>query len=392
MIRTARTRFIVLAAVLGIAWPAGGAETAAAVRLRVTAELANIRLAPSISSVIIRQIAQGEILEATRRDGEWYLVKLEPDEQGTASGYVHESLVLALDETSRAERKAQIAEIPAKKAEEPPAREQSAGEAVAETDKIPTLWSVSLFAGGNYTGAGGLNAGARGFADFFETRAGGPADQAVTAVHFSFLFGGEFSFALSPRFSVLAGADFYAGARQSLISYTLENNPATFTTKPSLQAIPLRVGLSYLPLHGLSLKLGVAFYIVHCGYFYRYEQGTFWQEMEGSANGTGLGVWGAIGYEWAFADNFSFVAEIAGQYAPVRNFKGTGTKLDSDAAAIVTEDGPLYAYDYTQGGMTIPSLLLIRNRKPAEAYVANAAVATIDFSGISIRAGVKARF
>ncbi len=387
-----RGRNIGPALAVGLALAAVRIGAAAPIRLKVTAELANIRLAPSISSVIIRQIPQGEVLEATRREGEWYLVKLEPDEQGTASGYVHESLVLSLDETPKSERKAQIAEAPAKKTDEPPVQEQPTRETTEETAGPPTLWSAALFAGANYAGVGSLNAGAQGFADFFETRAGVPADQGVTPVHISFLFGGEFSFALSPRFALTVGADFFAASKQSLITYVLEKNSATFTAKPSVQAVPVRIGLSYHPAGTLFFKLGVAAYFVRCGYFYRYEQDQFWQEMQGDATASGLGVWGAVGYEWAFADNFSFVVEAAGQYAQVKNFEGTGTYNDSESSAAVTEDGKLYAYDYTQGGKTISSLVLIRNRKPAEAYVASAGVATVDFSGITLRAGVKVKF
>jgi hypothetical protein len=387
-----RRRNIEPALAIGLILAAVRIGAAAPIRLKVTAELANIRLSPSISSVIIRQIPQGEVLEAIRREGEWYLVKLEPDERGTALGYVHESLVLSLDETLRTERKAQITEAPAKKTDEPPVQEQAAQETTAETAGPPTLWSAALFAGGNYAAVGSLNSSAQGFADFFETRAGVPADQGVTPAHLSFLFGGEFSFALSPRFALTVGADFFAASKQSLVTYALEKNSATFTAKPSVQAVPVRIALSYHPVETLFVELGIVAYFARCGYFYRYEQDQFWQEMQGNATASGLGVWGAIGYEWAFADNFSFVVAASGQYAQVKNFEGTGTYNDSESSAALTEDGKLYAYDYTQGGKTISSLVLIRNRKPAEAYIANADVATIDFSGITLRAGIKVKF
>jgi len=68
-------------------------------KLKVVAELANIRQRPDIGSIIIHQALQGMILESTGKEGEWYIVKIKSDEGDITFGYVHESLVNVLEQT-----------------------------------------------------------------------------------------------------------------------------------------------------------------------------------------------------------------------------------------------------------------------------------------------------
>ena len=92
-----KSRFLLIAS-LGLLIVAAAAFGSAVIKLKVTAEIANVRVKPFIGSNIVRQFPEGAILEAELKEGEWFLVKIEPDETGTVSGYVHESLVLALEE------------------------------------------------------------------------------------------------------------------------------------------------------------------------------------------------------------------------------------------------------------------------------------------------------
>jgi len=377
------------------------ALSAAPIKLKVTAELANIRQKPSISSVIIRQFPEGTVLEAIRQEGEWYLVTFEPDESGLTSGYVHESLVLPLGETPKTERKPQIVE-PAVKAVKKEAERPRRTEVISpetqttetgEETSLPASWTIMLMAGGNYSLGGDLNKGAQGFADFYETKSGGAADKETDPARLSYLFGGEIAISLLSRFYVTVGAEFFSSSKESLISYPKATPAATFTTKPKFQAVPVRLAVMFYPSEFFYFKVGVACYFAKCGYYYRYEQDKFWQENEGDATARGLGLWGSLGFEWTFTRNISLVIEATGQYAPIKGFEGTGTSQSSQSPDPVTEEGKLYAYDYTESGKTISPLLLIRSQNPAhDAYVENAREATVDFSGMSLRAGIKIKF
>ncbi len=66
-------------------------------KLKVVTEQANIRLKPSIGSIIIKQVPDGTILESTGQESEWYLIQLTPDELERVTGYVHESMVIIIE-------------------------------------------------------------------------------------------------------------------------------------------------------------------------------------------------------------------------------------------------------------------------------------------------------
>jgi len=67
-------------------------------QLKVVAEMANIRLQPSITSIIIYQAPRDSRLKFIAKTGEWYQVEFQTEAGEKAQGYVHESLVVALDQ------------------------------------------------------------------------------------------------------------------------------------------------------------------------------------------------------------------------------------------------------------------------------------------------------
>ena len=63
-------------------------------KVRVVASQANIRLKPDTQSTIVSKIPLGGILDVIKKEGNWYYVKLPPDEQGiVVTGYIHQSTV-----------------------------------------------------------------------------------------------------------------------------------------------------------------------------------------------------------------------------------------------------------------------------------------------------------
>lgn len=389
-----KIRLHAILAILACLAPLAAAGAADQVRLKVTAELANVRLRPSIGSVIIRQIPEGNILESLRKEGEWYLVRLEADDRGNTSGYVHESLVLPMEETVRPARKPQMIEPvvkqPAERAAEgqPPVISQEGTLEAAGA----TGWSVAMTTGGQYTLGGEMNSGAQAFADFFATRSGVAGDAEVSPVHLSFVFGGEISFDLATGVALVLGADFYNASVSSQVNYVRAKATDVYTTKPRFQAVPLRLGLAFYPARSFAIKAGISYTIARCGYSFSYAQDNFSQEMIGEADGGGLGAWAALALELPLSDNLAFLVEATGHYAPLKGFEGTGTFSDSTTTTPTEENGKLWAYNYVQSGRTISPLLLIRSQRPAEAYVENAREAQIDFSGMSLKAGVRVRF
>src|SRR5512137_2694708 len=66
---------------------------ARATKIKVTAEQANLREKPDIGSSIVQQIPEGTVLEADRKEGEWYFVRYTLEDGGVIGGWIHESLV-----------------------------------------------------------------------------------------------------------------------------------------------------------------------------------------------------------------------------------------------------------------------------------------------------------
>ena len=376
------------------------ALAATPIKIKVTAELANIRQKPSIGSVILRQFPQGEILEALRREGEWYLVKLDPDESGATSGYVHESLVMPLEDVPGREVRPRLAEPPAKKEPvrppverpervepEPPARTmEDAGPAGA--DRI----SLLLLGGANMSVGGDLNTGTQGLADLYAGSIGTAGDVKVAPAKLSLLFGGELAFPVMSGLYITAGAEFHQSAKETLVSYAKSGFTDKFTAKPGFQALPIKLGMTFYPVEFIYVRFGAAYYFAKATYSYRYEHDKFWQEWQGEATGQGFGLWGGLGLELAMGGPLAFVFEATGQFATLAGFQGTGTYADSTAGGTVSEQGKLYAWDARTSNQTSYPLTFIRSKVPSEAGVENAREAKVDFSGLSIRAGIKIRF
>lgn len=386
---------IIVGLIMTLLW-SGGALTGAAapVKLKVTAELANIRVKPSIGSVIIRQFPQGAVLDALSKDGDWYLVKLEPDESGAVSGYVHESLVQALGETPKTEQKPKIVSaIEQEKSKQPVVVENQ----ISQTKTFPENPSAKKFGlvfsgGGTYAVVGDLNTGAQGLADFYRDQLNIAGDKKVDALHLNFMFGGEIFIPLSSQFYLSAGADFFSSSKASLVSYPRSGLTDTYAATPKIQAVPLKFSIIFYPVEFFYFKIGATYYFASCNYSYRFEHDKFWQEWTGEATGQGFGFWGGLGFEWAVSGFFSFIIEFTGQYAPIKGFEGTGTFQDSNAKEPVLEEGKLYAWDGRTSSQSSYPALFIRNKWPSEGGVENAREAKIDFSGISLRAGIKIKF
>jgi hypothetical protein len=377
------------------------------IKLKVTAEFANIRQKPSIGSPIVRQIPQGAFLEAVSKEGEWYLVKLEPDESGITSGYVHESLVMSLEETPPAKEQQPVPprveekpKAPDKVEKKEPEKtkpgvavvQRPAQQMTIEKEPQAARYSLALTAGAIYATIGDLNKAAQGLADLTSEQLGIPADKEVTPIHLAYLFGGELSFPLSSQFTLSAGADYFSSKKESTIAFLNEAVTDSYKAAPEITALPVKLSITFYPASFLYFKLGASYYFVKCRYFYRFEQEDTWKEWQGEAKAQNVGFWGGLGFEWSMGAHLAVLIEAVSQFAPIKGFKGTGTSLDSTMTEPATEEGKLYAYDGKISSLNSYPLLFIRNKLPSEGGVENAREAEVDFTGITLRAGFRIKF
>ena len=364
----------------------------AANRLRVTAEVANLREKPDIGSAVVRQVPRGTLLEVTAKEGDWYLAAATDEAGRVASGYVHESLVAVVAAEEEQEKPAAPSSRPANP---PPAGPQEKIP-IKKPEAIPPpvqqrLFSLCFSGGGNLALGGDLNRGAQGLADFFLDSLNAETQDSVHPLRLGYVLGGEVLFPLADNVYLGLGADYLRASRQSVAQLSKGSASYTYSTGPRLWAIPLRAFLAYAPVPFLNMRIGVEYFLAQAGYYYRWQAAEDdWQEWTGEASARGLGVLAGLELEWSLSPNFSLVVELVGRYAPLTGFSGTGSYLDSQDVAN-EEDGKLYYYETRLGSAVYP-LLFISRRVPSEAGVYNPRPAEADFSGAALRAGFKLTF
>lgn len=404
-------RIVVVATLLALAASAAAEQP---IQLKVTAEVANIRQKPSISSLIVRQIPEGGLLQASRKEGEWYLVSLEPDETGTTAGYVHESLVLPLGESptppakktriveqvapprpkpAETETVAPPARAVTPRREAPPAREteiEPEPEAPAADDDMRP--SIVLSAGLLSMAVGDLNDGAQGLADYYGFQLEAAADGTIAPLRWAFPFEGEVRIPLGSGFSVTAGGGYAGVSKLSSIAYAKTGQVNTFETTPGFSIIPIKAGILFSPVPYFYAKAGLMVVRASTSYAYHFVHEAFWQDWTGEASAIGFGAFGALGVELSLGRSFAFVVEAGGQVGKVSGFKGTGTYYDSTMTAATEETGTLYSYEVKASSRDAFWLLFLRDKKPTEGGVYGAREAALDLLGLTLKAGLKLKF
>lgn len=370
-------------------------------KLKVVSEVANIRQNPDIGSAIIQQLPQGTVLEATAKQGEWYVIRLKLDEDKILSGYVHESLVTVIGGPPPAEVK--IAEP---KKEEPVKEEPAEVEEVEEVRPVKvqsqiqespaaapeySKFRISFSGGMSHFHGGDLNEGAIGLGDYYAASLGESKNGTVSPLRSGYIFQAEMNLAFSSKLFLNLGGAYLSAKKESLIEYPEGTYVEVYTTKPVIHSIPISFSVSYYPHPAFYIKLGGEYHFAKCSYFYRYEEASFWQEWRGESSGQGPGFLGGLGFEANPTGNVSFFLEALGRYCKITNLSGTDEYNDSTSTRS-TEDGILYIYQgQVTSGESYP-LLFIRERKPSEANVKDAKEATISLSGFEVRVGIRFKF
>ena len=348
------------------------------IKLRVVADQANIRLDPDISSIIIRQVPKGTILNATEKKEDWFAVRLTTKQGAVVSGYVHESLVLPIDP------------LPEEK-KTPPVPKTRPVEPEEDQPTSPFRFALSITAGGNYVHGGDLNRGTKGLADLYEDTLGIQGDGEIGSVHLEYVLGLEVSFPLSEMLSWGIGLEHLQGKNNSQVDYSRGTFSSLLHVRPSLHATPLSVFLSFYPTSELFVKGGISYYFAQCSYTYLSKTASEELQWKGKANDQGLGLIGSIGYVKRHSANLSFFAEITGRLAKLQGFTGKEDFQDT-SSEISTEKGKLYLMQTQILEERVHSVLFIRKTRPNEAGIISAEEAKIDFSGVSLKIGLRLYF
>jgi hypothetical protein len=414
--KIAKASILVLAASLLFLSVARGEEVLR--KLKVVTEQANIRLKPSIGSIIIKQVPEGTILESTGQEDEWFLIQLTPDELERVTGYVHESMVIIIEGPPKEQEEPEIIEEPEIVEEQAIIKEQEETEKPEEeeiieetplqepvitppsqpvvTPPLPSkppkfLFDLVFSGGGSFISGGDLNDGSQGFADYRSNiLAVEPQGQAKPA-HLSYILGGELTLALSSHFSLGIGVDYFLGERESKVEFPDDPSSETLRTHPKIQAVPLRLAISYYPVPNFYAKIGIEYYLAKCAYYYYSERVGSWEKWRGEATAQDFGILAGLGFEFELTSSFDFIIEATVRYAKISGFKGRDRSEDSTGTNHI-EEGTLYYYRVQTAGEDTYPLLFIRENAPTEANVFDPRKAVINFSGLSLKTGFKIKF
>jgi len=389
--------------------PKLGAEP---VRLKVTAELANIRENPDIGSAMVLQVPQGAFLDAESKEGEWFKVTVEGEGGVALTGYVHESLVTVVEpepkktETKEPEKKVVEKSRPPEKImaqDKPPAPPKKEPEKKSEPQARQTVSAVPPVAAttqrfyfvvsgsGFFWKEGDLNLGAEGLSLFYQDQFQTVGTSEFAPLRFGYSASVEFQIPLSDQACLGIGVQGLFGRRQSSIEFPRPGKTSTFITRPQVRSVPFSLSMNFYPAPVFYIKFGLEYHFAEMRYFYRLEQGEGWEQWQGKARGQGLGFSGGIGFDLGLTSNLAVILEGAGRAGSVKKFKGIDTHTSSGGIS-AAEKGPLYFFQGKTGGDRSYSFLFVRENKPSEAGVTDPREAELDLSGIKFSAGIRVKF
>jgi hypothetical protein len=386
---------------------------AAVIKLQVTAEQANIREKPDIMSAVLDQAPMGAILEAEKKEGEWFAVRVEEEGGGTVIGYVHESLVRVVEgapapavkppeppakpakEAPPAEVKTPPREIkePPKPAPQPPVRQEQPPAQAPEKPRERELAraSISVWYGGRYAVVGDLNDGAKGQAAFFCAAFGVKDPNAVGSVHVGRVLGVEYRKPLVRGLDAAIGVEYFSARRSSIVNLLGGTEVVNFRTTPRVSVVPVSLSLVFYPVSNIYVKTGLDLSIARCRYLYRLEQGDLFQEWDGKADAVGLGYLLGGGLEWRLGGPVSILAEATYRNSRIGNLDGEETYRESGKRDVVTT-GTLYFYRAAESdSLTVPQVF-VHAAIPTGADIIEARKAELSLSGLSLRVGLKIAF
>jgi hypothetical protein len=355
-------------------------------KIKITAEQANLREKPDIGSGIVQQIPEGTVLEADKKEGEWFLVRYTLEDGGVIGGYIHESLAEVVGQA--------VAPTPAEKT---PAR------AIPRSERFPASRRVkssgpdahrlefSVSAGAGWTAPRDLNDGAQGFADYHSASLGIPASGPVDALHLATLVGLELSYRISPWLSMGLGVDYLRGANRGRVGFTDGVFSETLDTRPSVSAVPVKLGVRFYPGKGFYIRGSLGIYFVKAGYLYRLEREDGWQEWKGFATARRFGAEAAFGGDWKVGTNTSFFVEAGFRMASLSGLSGQDVYLNSDFDMLI-ETGTLTYFRKEGADARLYPQLFIGASKLVEEGVVDSRRAGINLSGMAFRAGIRYRF
>jgi hypothetical protein len=226
-------------------------------------------------------------------------------------------------------------------------------------------------------------------------------------MHNGYEFGGDVIFELTPRLGVGIGGGYLQISRASGMSFYFPDiiGPgAGVGAEPRLSAIPIRAGVH------LTVPMSTKFNFhaeVGASYYFKARYRDEWRYGESSMETligyiytvtraeqkkAPIGFQGGIGLEYEVLHKLFLCLDARGRYARFRGLRGM-TKVEEfwlgEPMTTLSETGKLY-YESVPWLLGAPRLIMVQSSPPAGPGE-EPRQAVIDFSGVSLQAGIRIR-
>jgi hypothetical protein len=143
-----------------------------------------------------------------------------------------------------------------------------------------------------------------------------------------------------------------------------------------------------------SLNGGIGYYFGKINYSMKMDESIFeisyFSQSDGTVKSNGIGFHGGIGFEYLALEQVAVFIEARGRYVNLTNWEGDETYSDSEAPT-EKRSGTLWYYEsYDQDLGKNYSNLRLSEEQPTN--LDNVRKFEANFSGISLRAGIRIRF
>ncbi len=259
--------------------------------------------------------------------------------------------------------------------------------------------SLKLQGGWTYISGGDVNHGTQAYFDWREDL--WPASEGgYRALHHGFELGGDIIFELSRTLGIGIGSGYLEASRLSQMWLDEGTNfDETVQAEPKLSAIPIRLGLFLtFPLTkrvNLTANAGASYYFQarysdDWGSWYSpdYSYIHAWITTIAEKRGISLGFDGGLGIEYKLFNKVFVCLDAKGRYARFRGLEGTSefSSYEYDPFSI---QGKLY-YESVPMLPDAPRLIMVQS-DPPDGPGGEPRLAVVDFSGVSLQAGIRIR-
>jgi opacity protein-like surface antigen len=224
--------------------------------------------------------------------------------------------------------------------------------------------------------------------------AGGTLTSDPKSLDWGWEIGGELTFHLSSRFALSGGVGYINGKNSSKDVSSLEGVvTGTSTTNLDAKAIPVTLGIYYfLPVSQksrFSICAGAGYYFVSFSRAgYREDNSPYWIDTDFTGSGGDFGFHGGIGFEYSMSDNVAIVIEGFMRSAKIKGFEGNRKRVDSNGLNDSLDGKYYYSERYVWTEEWLPRTP-IGTEPPSGEDVRNVRDLEIDFSGYTVRVGLK---